>query len=183
MKKVTKAVLLLLAVVAVSGNAYSQGTIGFANNPLVPITDMTTGSATGPNTTVGLYWTENTSESNLDNLELGGTTPIFTSGIFNNGGAALTLGAATGTPVLVEIRAWDNGAASYEEALAIGTGNAGRSGALNIVSLGGGPTAAPNLVIQGGFSGFAITPIPEPSTIALGILGGLGAMVLLRRRK
>jgi hypothetical protein len=30
---------------------------------------------------------------------------------------------------------------------------------------------------------FTITPVPEPSTIVLGLLGGLGAMVLLRRRK
>lgn len=180
MKKVLKSAAVLLAVVAISGNAYSQGLIGFANNPLVPITNMD-GSPTDGTTTVGLYWSMDTSAA-LDSLTLGGTTPVAIQGIFNNGGVSLELPVSAGTPVLVEIRAWDDGSATYEEALR-GSGNAGVSGALTIMNLGGGPSPTPNLVINGGFAGFALSPVPEPSTIALGILGGLGAMVLLRRRK
>lgn len=33
------------------------------------------------------------------------------------------------------------------------------------------------------FPGMTLNPIPEPSTIALGLLGGFGALVLFRRRK
>jgi hypothetical protein len=51
------------------------------------------------------------------------------------------------------------------------------------MTLGGGTIPTPSLAINGGFTGFAMSPVPEPSAIALCILGGLGAMVLLRRRK
>jgi hypothetical protein len=182
MKKIVKSAAILLAVVAISGTAYSQGTIGFANNPLTKISNMDGSFAAG--VTVGLYYSSDTG-SDLDTLSLLATTSTQAgalAGVFNGG--TQTIGSlAPTTPVLVEVRAWDNGAASYEEALALGTGNAGRSGALSLINLGGGGLPTPSLTTQGQLKGFALSPVPEPSTIALGILGGLGAMVLLRRRK
>lgn len=174
----------MLAIVALSSSAYAQGLIGFANNPVTAgIKDASGVNAAAGSAMVGLYWSAETS-ADLDSLTLGGTAPLALAGTFNNGGAPLALGASAGTMVLVEIRAWDNlAASSYEEALALGVGNAGRSGALNIMTLSAPPSSPANLVIQGGFRGFQMSQVPEPSTIALGILGGLGAMVLLRRRK
>lgn len=184
MKKVLKSAAVLLAIVALSSTAYSQGQIGFANNPVTAgIKDMSGVNVGVGTTTVGLYWAAAATAGDPDSFELGGTAPIALPGTFNNGGSPLSLSASAGTAVLVEIRAWDNGAASYEEALALGTGNAGRSGVLTQMTLTAPPSSPENLVIQGGFRGFALSPVPEPSTIALGILGGLGAMVLLRRRK
>jgi len=179
MNKIIKSAAILLSVVGLSSTAYSQGQIYFSNGSGRQITYMD-GSFAGNNTTVGLYWSANTSAP-LDQLELGATTKVIAIGLFTNGGNPVTLSAPPDTMVTVEIRAWDNGAESYEAALALGTGNVGTSGRLNTMTLGG--VAIPDLIIQGGLQGFNLTIVPEPSTIALGILGGLGAMVLLRRRK
>ena len=177
MKKVLQSGILLLAVIAFSSTAYSQGTIRFANDPRATVTDMTTGANAAAGTQVGLYISLVGGE-----LTLGDTATIANPGFFNNGDVDTGLGV--GSTVIVEIRAWDNPAAnSYEEALALGVGSAGVSGILNEMNLGGSGAPAPNLITQGGMTSFAISPVPEPSTIALGILGGLGAMVLLRRRK
>ena len=40
----------------------------------------------------------------------------------------------------------------------------------------------PNLYLATGYQGFRLTPVPEPSAIALGVLG-IGTLLMLRRRK
>lgn len=176
--------------------AYSQGTIGFANNPLVPVIDSTTGmpAAVG-SLTVGLYYSTDLSAvpdaSVADDgvFTLLATTGIALPGTFN-GGAVAVPGVAAGGSIVVQIRAWSTAFSSYADALNNGGASdlAGASILLPAAGrapfvLGGGAIPPPNLVIQGGLTSFSVTPIPEPSVVALGILGGLGAMVLLRRRK
>jgi hypothetical protein len=83
---------------------------------------------------------------------------------------------------MVQLRAWEaSGGSTYEAALAAGvrtgTGNVFSVGPLGGNDPGGGPPFTdPNLT---GFQSFAL--VPEPSTIALGLLGA--AALLLRRRK
>jgi hypothetical protein len=72
------------------------------------------------------------------------------------------------------LRAWDSSFASYDAAATAG-GQRGESAVANI-ALGGGTLPPTNLV---GLQGF--TMVPEPSTIAFGVIGGLA--LLLRRRK
>jgi MYXO-CTERM domain-containing protein len=90
---------------------------------------------------------------------------------------------AAGDSITFQVRAWSlSGGLSYEEAFAVGA-STGKSG-LGFTTLGGG------LVLPGALFGtsagqvgtFSIAPVPEPSSIAIGLLG-LGAIALFRRRK
>jgi len=87
-----------------------------------------------------------------------------------------------------ELRVWDNKGgtiASWDQALiewAAGRTALGRSGVFLVdYQLGQGTGLAPNLI---GLESFNLTqlPVPEPSVIALGVLGA-GCLFLLRRRK
>jgi PEP-CTERM motif len=183
-----------LAVLAVSVTGYGQGMIGFANNPARPIVDGATGAAaTGSATsgyTVGLYYSTDLNAvpgdpGAADAFSLGGTTTIVTAGVFNNGGVALQLPESVGTMVVVQIRAWTGAFDNMEDAFNSGdpTKFYGESNVTTPMALVGQGTPAQNLVIQGGLQGFTTMPVPEPSVIAMGLLGGLGALVLMRRRK
>ena len=89
-----------------------------------------------------------------------------------------------GTPVTVPgfapqstaplvLRAWETSAGSWENALIRG------ESALAQIDLGGGTLPPTNLE---GLAGFTMVVIPEPTTLALGLLGA-GALLLRRRRK
>ena len=94
-----------------------------------------------------------------------------------------------------QVKAWEVAfGTSYEEALANPDRSMGRgplAGTSNIVKVqtGNGSTIAPGSLVAspvpgfGGLKGFfLICPIPEPSTVGLGLLG-LAALALVRRRK
>jgi hypothetical protein len=93
-------------------------------------------------------------------------------------GSAVTVpGMANGTEVMVEMRVWNtNQGASYEDAMAA----FGAIGASNpvTVTLAEAPALPQDLV---GLQSFSVAIIPEPSTMALGLLG-IGALMLRRRR-
>jgi hypothetical protein len=183
-----KSLVMTAAVMLIAVQGYSQGTLIFANGttPDTRIRDGRTGAPAAANTyTVGLYFGAGTI-SDVDQLNLGPTTGIsplsFLAGVFSAG--TVTLDGVENT-ASVEVRAWDSAFATYEEAWDSGRGDVyvGRSGLLT-VPLGDGSSILPgDIVADGGFAGFTTQPVPEPSTIAFGILGGIGAMVLLRRRK
>jgi hypothetical protein len=106
------------------------------------------------------------------------------AGYFNTSGAdtgRVIPGFASGATVDVRVHAWDGAFSTYEDAVA-GMGAAGFSPTLS-VTLGGGTVTPPNLV---GLSSFQLSAggtvgVPEPSTIALGLLGA--GLLLFRRRK
>lgn len=96
-------------------------------------------------------------------------------------GTSRTIGTvAAGAVATIQVRAWEAASgATYEAALAAG-GKTGFSNIITVTTGGGGePPATPSNLV--GLTGFNLTIIPEPSTIALGLLG-VGAL-LLRRRK
>lgn len=176
---------VLFAFLIPSHNCLGQGQSAFANNPVVPIFYEDSGEPAGPEVTVGLYYSGD-SGATQDELLLGATTQVITSGIFNNGGQPVTLPLPIGSRYIVEIRAWTGGFGSFEEALIQGdpgTDQAGGSGILLPLVLGGGASPAPNLFSNGGLGSIALTPVPEPSTMWLGIMGSLLTVGLLRRRK
>lgn len=85
------------------------------------------------------------------------------------------------TDVWVQLRAWSGAAgSSFDTAsnTATGTSNSINVGALGGTPAGGLPITDPNLV---GMLPVGLVVIPEPSTIALGLLGVAG--LLIRRRK
>jgi len=94
--------------------------------------------------------------------------------------------AGAGSRAALQLRVWDNQGgtitdwASAQTAWLQGRIAAGKSDVfVPDFDLGGGGTQPPNLI---GLQSFNITLIPEPSTIALGLLGGFGLLFLRRRR-
>lgn len=188
-----KKLLITTASLVLAVSTFAQGTFNFANNvptanpPInAPVYDEggvragTTGRLSGSGFMAQLY-----------------ARPAGSSGAFEAAGAAVSfltgLGAGYWAPVVrtanniapggeaqVVVRAWRvSDGATWESAQAAGRGF-GQSATITITSGGGGtPATLPaNLV---GLTSFAL--VPEPSTIALGIIGGLGTLLLIRRRK
>ena len=102
--------------------------------------------------------------------------------------------APPGSTPLLTVRAWTTESGSFAQAKTDVTGNIGQWGewtfnAPPISGAGSPPSTPPDLTGWGaldghnyGNQGFALNLAPEPSTIALGVLG-IGALVLARRRK
>jgi hypothetical protein len=180
-----KKLLLLSGLMIVALGAYAQGNVNFANGAAgvsAPITNGTVSPsvlATGPGFQAQLYvGPAGTLNSTLLTTNgVGGTPQPFAASPqgFFFGSTRIITGSPEGTILTMQVRAWATSAGSSWEA----AGPAGR-GESNLiqVSLGGiGPT--PNMV---GLQSFTIGGVPEPSSIALGLLG-LGAIALFRRRK
>lgn len=189
-----KKLLLLAAFLGVAGSALAQGTISFANtgnNAFRLWTNNAVGSASNLLSSanrirIGLYGT--TSGGSMDLIAY---TTNGAGGFFSAGNPyVLPNGYAEGATLTYQLRAWSfAGGLSYEEALTTANGNPleialGQS-LIGTVTLAGGSVIAPQLFATSGNalrSGFEIKPVPEPSSIALGLLG-LGAIAMFRRKR
>jgi hypothetical protein len=194
-----KKVLLLAGLLALPLAAFAQGTVQFQNTST---TQMTTNSlvanggtgATGLTTGVNSYWVGlYVAAPGSGSFTLVGTTANQT-GLGNgrfNGGTSYPIPGNAGTPIDFQVRAWSQFAgSSYEAAVAASAGGlanvyAGSTTTGNVTpATGGAPSPALFGTGTGQVGGFALNlqPVPEPSSIALGLLG-LGAIALFRRRK
>jgi hypothetical protein len=79
--------------------------------------------------------------------------------------------------VWVEMRAWLTADGSYENATWRGS-----SGLLRVDTLGGDIDPSVPNHLPSAFTGFYIMPVPEPSTIALGVFGSALILFFARRR-
>jgi MYXO-CTERM domain-containing protein len=202
-----KKALLVMAAVAMGASAFAQGTIIYANRNIptlsgtgggngngsynVPIfqngsTTAGAGALTG-GVTVGLF----TPDGNTligSSLLRSTTTPTDTSMFFAQSAQTFNVpGTNPGdTPTLI-VREWQG------SSFAAAKGGAGQWGEqpfttrpLGGTPVGGGtPIPTPNMTGWGPESGAGIQlnpAVPEPTTVAFGVLG-LGALVLARRRK
>src|SRR5256885_12353252 len=190
MKKTSIAVLSLLLI---SGTTtFGQGTLFFANRLSVSTFSV-------------VYGTDGTTPLNASYsaqlfANTGGTfNPVGSVVTFRTGGgqgswAGITEaipGAIAGTSVQLQVYAWFNGGqyATYAAALAAGVAT-GFSPAFTSAPLGGDPGGGgltipdPNIVGNAApinnMQSFKVN-VPEPSTIALGVLGA--AALLFRRRR
>lgn len=179
-----KKTLLTLALVALTTVAsYAQGTIAFGNGTLTRVT-VNTGSGAARNATtadgLNFYVFFGAAGATADTLtQVQQAEPRAsigtTAGIMVNAPSVFALpGTEPGQVVSLQIRAW----------------NADRSlvGETDVRQVTLAPTAGPGTVIWQSATGTVptrFTPlviIPEPSTIALAVLG-LGSLLLFRRRK
>jgi MYXO-CTERM domain-containing protein len=178
-----KKLIIVVASLMVAVGAYGQGQFFFSNrdttaNP--PVTarfflpsdpQTATGSSVGTDYTVTLLGgPKGTATSALKPLDPSTTT-------FR--GAAGTTLAGYVTPATVTVPGVDvNGSADI---LVKVSGPGGTfSQVFNVPSLGGGAITPPTIPL--GSSALLLTPVPEPTTLALGALG-LGALLAIRRRK
>jgi hypothetical protein len=141
-----------------------------------PIFELDGTTPLGLNYTIGLFAGD--SEGNLSLVA--STTAI--SGYAFNGSTTVT-GLTPGANAILQVKAWQGGHYDYETATVRGESS------IFAVTTSGNPldtppawTAGNDPVYSTGFQSFSVmNAVPEPSTVALGVIGGLG--MLLRRRK
>jgi hypothetical protein len=189
-----KKLILIATCMLASLAAYAQGTVTFANSASTLVTFGTTadvpaalqGTSLPTGTTavpsdfrVALYWLNPTSSA----FEmLGGAASIApVAGRFSNG--TRTTGGVAGATETFMVKAWSAGGtySSYEAALASGLSSVyvGETASFSNATGGAGTPAGPPVPLSG-FTGLSVRPVPEPSIVALGLLGA--AALLIRRR-
>jgi len=196
MKKVLVVACLLVGV----SFGYSQGVVSFKNNdPYVTVTTGSNGKTdrlvyntdgatllAGTNYLVQLYFVSGTStsitEANLNPVDI--TAKAFravgqSDGIWVGGNKTLT-GVTAGNSATLQVRAWDGatGATSYAAALTAGLTTGKSSLFTYTVPV---PPTSPGQFYMEGFQSFTMI-IPEPTTIALGVLGAAGLLIARRRK-
>jgi hypothetical protein len=170
--------LVFLVLLGAATVCFSQGTVNFANgaaNVDAPITNRTFSPAR-----VQLY----VGSAGISDAALLTTNGISGSPatLLSGGGAGYFLGNARdidgylpGTTVTLQVRAWATSFGSSWETAGPGRGESN----LIQVTLGGGLIPTPNMV---GLRGF-VFPVPEPSSVALGLIGFLKAAVIGTKRR
>jgi hypothetical protein len=183
-----KLLIALAAVVIATVASYGQGAVGqvvFANKVGTavdaPVTVLNSNPLQGPGPTyVAQLYLANADGSAGAAL---GTPATFRAA--GTGAAAIAdrywvnqtvdvTGHAPGDAVSFLVRAWASSAGSYDAAQQAGRGQSNPF----TVTIGGGTLPPANLTT---LQAFTVTAVPEPSVIALGVLGA--AALALRRRK
>jgi len=174
---------IALCLTATVLTALGQGTLNFStfvgsiNAPV----DFAGTSVAGPDYVGQLY----VSPAGGGSFEAAGPIVPFLSGAgagYIIHGEIAAANVAAGSSADVIMRAWATASgADWGEASSNPSGIIGESNMINVAALGGAgdpPSTPPDLV---GLQAFSLTQIPEPSTVALGLLG-LAALALRRRK-
>jgi hypothetical protein len=175
--------MLRLAVLMLGTvGAFAQGIVQFNNNVLTAPPDRTvyygnaSTPATGTNLVAQLYWSTDNGVTLTAvtaapaRFRPAGTTP---AGTWLGGNRTLPNGVGgIGTTIQLQVRAWDVLHPEYGE---------GRSAIFDYTQTLSSPPSATDTWIKNFVGGWVI-PVPEPSSIGLGVIG-IGALFLLRRRK
>jgi hypothetical protein len=193
-----KKLLLTLVAVAVSMSVYAQGTADFKNIGGKAVNNTLTGAPVAASATsgivAGLYWAPLGTADDAAFQMVGASANFLGNGLFNGGTRTVPTTAPNGA-VLLQVRAWETAFGNSYEAVSGNlvpqvVGGTSRLGLLgksaSFEGTLGNPTTTPPgtaLNIAPLMPQFAVSVnVPEPSVIALGVLGA-GALLLLRRRK
>lgn len=179
MKKLLLLTTLFLAAVV---SHAQQGAVTFGNGAVG--TEVRDGNGALIAGTVALYGSTSTGLANDSSLtQIGATVNTLAPGYFNGGTRNI---GNPGDTVTLQVRAWTGGFATWDAAFLAAQSN--QSILLTVTRpfwtqiTGGGTNPTQPITGAGRYAGSTLTPVPEPSSIALGLLG-LGAIVLFRRRK
>jgi len=178
-----KKLLIALAAAFIAVASYGQGQVVFANKVGTsldaPVFIAGTQTGPGPDYSAQLFLVG-------ANNSLTALTPATTFRKAGTGAAAVAdrywntqtvdVPVAPGSDANFVVHAWLTSAGSYDAALAAKSGY-GASDQFT-ATVGGGTLPPSNLT---SLKGFNVTVVPEPSIIALGVLGA--SALLLRRRK
>ncbi len=182
--------IVAAALLAIAGQkAFAQGTVVF-NNSNASLVTYAPGSpdsgslAVGNTVLLALYWGPAGSAAGAL-TQIGGTTTIGpVVGRYSGGTRTTGAGTAAGATAVFQVKAWSASmGATYEEALTRNGGYIGASPLFTSSTGGVGQPASAAVPLSATAVGFAVTfvPVPEPGTIALGLLGATA--LLLRRKK
>ncbi|EEF57597.1 PEP-CTERM sorting domain-containing protein [Pedosphaera parvula] len=190
MKKLILSAVLGAGVLASAVSSYAQGTVNFNNTGFNITTNNlagTSGVMSGSKAyTFGLYLAADAGSLSAV------TTPVMLfsnapiAGVISLSTVTLPSGFAAGSTYAFEVKGWSStgGYGSYDAAFNGNPNGYFGISSIGTVTLGGGATPAG--VIWGNnagqVQGFTLTPVPEPSTIALAGLGA-ASLLLFRRRK
>lgn len=113
-------------------------------------------------------------------------TPVAWSGSGNINSSTFSIAGTTPgvTTYFYKVAAWTaSSGATFEQALTASSGLAGISAGTQITLGGTVTTPAPGVITANAntFSNFSLAAVPEPTTVALAVMGGLG--LLARRRR
>lgn len=183
MKKQIKTLVVAAGVLLAVSAANAQGTFNFLTFNAAPelgVVSVDTGGLAGALYSGQIFGSSSSTDPGafvaFGNVGTFITTAGGPQGVIN-GGAQTVAGIGAGTVVNVVLRAWDTASGSYEQALL--TGTSGQSQVFQITLGGGSPPLASQNV--NAFSNFTLTTVPEPSVIALAILGA-GALYFRRKK-
>ncbi|MBL9138915.1 MAG: PEP-CTERM sorting domain-containing protein [Verrucomicrobiales bacterium] len=178
-----KRIALTLAALIVATSAQAQGVVNFStrsgvsvNAPVTYCGGLADGSILGQ-----LY----ASAPNEPLAPVGVPTPFRSDagkGFITAGGNVVIPGVLPGGTAQIKMVAWASAlGATYAAAVSKGVGGAGESGVITILTGGGILPPAPLAGLQG-FDLAAGPPcFPEPSSLALGLVGG--GLLLIRRKR
>jgi hypothetical protein len=193
-----KLVLICASALVITMGAHAQGLINFANvgQPMF-LPDGTTKTSSATPIWVGLFLTTDLGATVNPGFGADLSSWYFSepakaptaNGLFSGGVRTITQWAP-GTAVQAQVRVWSSRFSGDYAGYAASILNSteadlwGYGAVPKSMNLGGGTLTIPFLTTQGGLTSFTLqTAIPEPSTLALALLGGLGTLVLIRRRK
>lgn len=181
-----KKLFVLMACLVATVSSYAQGTVNFntrvtADNVNLRVLGLDGNPVTGANYSAQLFaGPAGAAEAALNPI---GSPVSFRAGNaagWIDAGAVVVTGVPGGQTATLQLRAWDNTTgANYASAQVRGESRTWTTGALG--DPGAQPPTVPASLGAGTGNGFQLYVVPEPSTIALGVLGA--AALLLRRRK
>jgi hypothetical protein len=198
-----KKIVIIATLMATVAGAFAQGTVLFNNrnastggtDAFIAVDPSASGTANGQSAgarLIGTGWTAQLWAANgggAAEASLTPATPTTTFRTSTSGAGLLTPTTATlsGVPkdaptATIQMRVWDNRGGTiltWAQVLADPSIFRGSSSPFNVNLIGGDFNAPPPL---NPLQAFNVAPVPEPSTIALGMLG-VGSLLVLRRRK
>jgi hypothetical protein len=187
-----KKILLTFTGILLAIGVQAQGTVNFANNAATAISNILTGARVpaGSSFLAQLYYGPAGQTSDAAFISVTNNPATFTLAGQVLAGARNT-DIAPGAVGSFQIRAWEaslgaNWDLAYANWLtgANPTAVLGKSSIIQVTTANpfSVPPGTPTSLVTGtGLTGFYLTPVPEPSVIALGALGL--AAILWRRRK
>lgn len=187
-----KLIVIGMVMACAAMSVQAQGTVNFQNSAATLVRFGAGTPQAGVAVPVGsmrvaLYWKAgigDLTEAGLVQIgAFGSIAPL--PGLFSAGVRTTGLGTANNDMATFQARAWSAAFATYEAAIASGNpaNFAGKSGVFTSATGGfGAPLPNPPVNLGPIIPVFIVSQVPEPSVIALGLLG-IGSVLLFRRRK
>jgi hypothetical protein len=185
-----KKLLITAAALLITVSTYAQGVVNFANNAATAISDVDgtlVNAADGIR--VALYWAPLSDPNNFTQIGADASVAVAppVAGTFSAGSRTTGNATAPGGVARFQVRAWELAYGSTFEAASSAPAMGGRRAKVGTSNTLEMPTGNPPLtpaasLPPNGLQPFQLAIVPEPSVVALGIMG-VGALLLLRRRK